>query len=102
MPSPNAVKLPQRFLKTPDWNLPRSPPFARGTNKGAAASARWSTASNIASAARNSELIVVSHAAALTAALAGHPDCKLFVLEKQLGETLVRDEDSPRWAWPTR
>ena len=56
----------------------------------------------IVRASRRSQIIVVTHAAALAAALADAADVKRLVLEKQLGETVVRDEEPMRWIWPTR
>ena len=46
--------------------------------------------------------VVVSHAAALVSALDAHADCRQIVLEKQLGETVVRDGTPPDWTWPSR
>jgi hypothetical protein len=45
---------------------------------------------------------VVSHASALVSVLEADADCRQIVLEKQLGETLVRDDTPPSWTWPTR
>lgn len=56
----------------------------------------------IAQASMRSQIIVVSHAAALVSALACETDSREIVLEKHLGETLVRDHEPPRWNWPTR
>ncbi|MCA0302483.1 MAG: AAA family ATPase [Proteobacteria bacterium] len=55
----------------------------------------------IARAATASQLIVVSHAAPLVAALETHGAHRI-VLEKQLGETVVADAERPAWTWPTR
>jgi len=46
--------------------------------------------------------VVVSHAAALVSALGADPDCTQIVLEKHLGETIVRDGTPPGWTWPSR
>ena len=54
----------------------------------------------IVSAAARSQVIVVSHSGALIAAL-GEGTTRL-VLEKELGETVVRDHDPPLWTWPGR
>jgi hypothetical protein len=35
-------------------------------------------------------------------ALEADADCRQIVLEKQLGETLVRDNTPPDWTWPSR
>jgi predicted ATPase len=56
----------------------------------------------IAQAAKRSQLVVVSHATALVSELAGASDARRIVLEKQLGETLVQDDERPAWTWPTR
>jgi predicted ATPase len=59
----------------------------------------------IARAARASQLIVVSHAPRLIAALEESRDCNSITLEKDLGETRVAGAerlDRPRWQWPSR
>ena len=61
----------------------------------------------VAQAARESQVVVVSHAARLIAALedAAPDDCRSVVLEKELGETRIlnlEDSDVPRWEWPAR
>jgi predicted ATPase len=56
----------------------------------------------IAQAARRSQIVVVSHASALVSELETATDARQIVLEKQLGETLVRDDQRPGWTWPTR
>jgi len=56
----------------------------------------------IAQASKRSQAVVVSHATALVAALGTEPDCTEIVLEKQLGETVVRDGTPPAWTWPSR
>jgi predicted ATPase len=56
----------------------------------------------IAQASRHSQIIVVSHAATLVLALEKAADVRRIVLEKQLGETIVADEDRPAWTWPSR
>lgn len=55
----------------------------------------------IAKAAKRSQLIVVSHAATLVSALKASGATEI-VLSKQLGETVVVDQDRPAWNWPTR
>jgi predicted ATPase len=42
------------------------------------------------------------HAEALVSALDADPDCRQIVLEKNLGETVVRDGAPPDWRWPSR
>ncbi len=49
----------------------------------------------IAQASKRSQAVVVSHATALVSALDADPDCTQIVLEKQLGETIVRDGTPP-------
>jgi predicted ATPase len=56
----------------------------------------------IAKAARQSQVIVVSHAQMLVSALAAEADSQQIVLEKQLGETIVKDGVAPNWTWPSR
>jgi predicted ATPase len=57
----------------------------------------------IAQASQHSQIIVVSHAAPLVAALENAAYVKRIVLEKQLGETVVADDDDrPSWSWPSR
>jgi predicted ATPase len=56
----------------------------------------------IAQASQHSQIIVVSHAAALVSALEKAPDVRRIVLEKQLGETIVADDEKPSWTWPSR
>jgi predicted ATPase len=55
----------------------------------------------IAAAAARSQIIVVSHAAALVEAL-GEADATQIVLTKQLGETVVLAGETPAWSWPAR
>ena len=56
----------------------------------------------IAQASKRSQVVVVSHAAALVSALDADADCRQIVLEKQLGETVIRDGTPPDWTWPSR
>jgi predicted ATPase len=56
----------------------------------------------IAQASKRSQAVVVSHAAALVSTLGADPDCTQIVLEKHLGETVVRDGTPPDWTWPSR
>jgi predicted ATPase len=55
----------------------------------------------IGQAAKRSQIVVVSHAAALVSALAA-ADARQIVLEKKLGETLVEGSETPAWSWPPR
>jgi predicted ATPase len=59
----------------------------------------------ISKAAERSQVLVVSHAAALIDALQQQPGCHSIVLEKAFGETRVVDADDytgPSWQWPAR
>ena len=56
----------------------------------------------IAAASDRTQVIVVSHAGMLVDALRGQADCAVYTLEKELGETVIRDIESPRWEWPAR
>src|SRR5262245_53715316 len=56
----------------------------------------------IAKASERSQVIVVSHAAALVSELAAASGARRIMLEKQLGETLVEGDERPLWTWPTR
>ena len=56
----------------------------------------------IAVASARSQVIVVSHSGALVAALGDASGTGPIVLEKDLGETIVRDRDPPLWTWPRR
>jgi len=59
----------------------------------------------IARAAKASQVLVVSHAPRLIAALEEMRDCNSIVLEKQLGETRIAGAeplDRPTWKWPSR
>ena len=59
----------------------------------------------IARAAESSQVLVVSHAARLVAALQQQPECHSITLQKDFGETQASgpDEwDTPKWNWPAR
>jgi predicted ATPase len=56
----------------------------------------------IAGAASRSQIFVVTHARPLTDSLLAEADCRLFVLTKELGETVVVDAERPHWIWPSR
>ncbi|SEO33405.1 Predicted ATPase [Methylobacterium sp. ap11] len=55
----------------------------------------------IARASHATQILVVSHAAALVAALEREGAARI-TLEKRLGETLAPDHDPPSWTWPKR
>src|SRR5947208_16348278 len=55
----------------------------------------------IAKASTQTQIIVVSHAAMLVSALE-QAGAERIVLEKQLGETVVPDEEPLKWNWPSR
>jgi hypothetical protein len=44
----------------------------------------------------------IAHALPLLAELDTRSDARPIILEKQLGETHVRGEQSPAWTWPVR
>ena len=56
----------------------------------------------IVEAAKRTQIVVVTHAAALTSALASASETTQIVLEKELGETMVRADQRPAWSWPVR
>lgn len=57
----------------------------------------------VASAAERSQVLVVTHAAALTSALReAAPQLAEIALAKEFGETVVRDADFVSWTWPQR
>lgn len=56
----------------------------------------------VARAAAHSQIILVSHAPDLVAALRHEKGSRQIVLEKRLGETVVRDDDGLSWNWPSR
>ena len=59
----------------------------------------------IGRAAEHSQILVVSHAARLIAALEERPDCNSMMLEKNMGETGIAGADRlerARWQWPSR
>lgn len=58
----------------------------------------------ILEAAERSQLIVITHAAALVAELRDAAEVTRIVLTKRLGETLAEQEpaDTPPWRWPSR
>jgi predicted ATPase len=55
----------------------------------------------IARASKRSQIIAVSHAQSLVAALRAE-GARSIVLVKQLGETIVTDAEAPAWTWPAR
>jgi len=56
----------------------------------------------LSKAAERSQIIVVSHATKLVAALNDKAGGALIELRKELGETIVADADAPNWVWPSR
>ena len=59
----------------------------------------------IAQAAKRSQIIVVTHALRLIAALTEQPGCHSTTVEKKFGETRiagVKDSAIPAWNWPER
>ena len=56
----------------------------------------------IAQASERSQIIVVSHSVDLVDRLTADLGAKRIMLEKQLGETIIADEEMPAWNWPAR
>ena len=58
----------------------------------------------IAQTAQRSQVVVVSHAPALTDALQHLPECHAIALEKTFGQTVLAGEDrrESSWRWPAR
>jgi len=59
----------------------------------------------IARAAEHTQVVVVTHAAVLIAALKKQSGCHCITLEKSFGETGIaglKDIDRPVWSWPSR
>ena len=56
----------------------------------------------IGQAAKNAQIIVVSHAEHLVTALEEQEGCVSIRVEKELGETIAPDCEAPPWAWPSR
>ena len=56
----------------------------------------------IGAGTQRSQIILVSHATPLVDELAAAGNGTHVVLEKQFGETVVRDADAPLWTWPSR
>ncbi len=56
----------------------------------------------IATASARSQIIVVSHSETLVSALNEERSCTPLILEKELGETQLRDGPGPSWTWPSR
>ncbi len=56
----------------------------------------------IVQAAKQTQMIVVSHAEVLVSALDAAPVSRRIVLEKTLGETAAQDHEPPSWTWPSR
>jgi predicted ATPase len=56
----------------------------------------------IRQASTRSQVVVVSHAATLLSELQAADDLKQIILEKQLGETVIQNEEAPTWNWPSR
>jgi predicted ATPase len=56
----------------------------------------------LSKAAMRCQIILVTHAPKLVAALDRAAEARLIMLEKELGETIVRDAEAPTWKWPAR
>lgn len=55
----------------------------------------------IAQASKRSQAVVVTHAPTLVAVLDADAEYRQIVLEKHLGETIVKDGAPPDWTWPS-
>ena len=55
----------------------------------------------IAAASARSQVVVVTHAAKLVASM-HHAQARQIVLTKELGETVLTEDDRPGWNWPSR
>lgn len=53
-------------------------------------------------AAERCQIILVSHSERLIAGLRHDERARAFELEKDFGETVIRDHTAPSWVWPTR
>lgn len=53
-------------------------------------------------ASERCQIIVVSHASKLVAALERQAESVLIELRKELGETIVSQVEGPAWKWPVR
>ena len=53
-------------------------------------------------AAEQCQFVIVSHAPLLVEALCHHARTEPILLEKELGETIVRGATAPEWIWPGR
>jgi predicted ATPase len=51
---------------------------------------------------RGTQIIVVTHAQSLADAITAARPCNMIKLEKELGETVIPDQDRPTWHWPAR
>ncbi|CNJ12185.1 putative ATPase [Yersinia intermedia] len=56
----------------------------------------------IGQAAQHTQVIVVSHAAELVAALQQETHCRHILLDKQFSETTIQQEATPHWLWSAR
>jgi len=56
----------------------------------------------IAQASERSQILVVSHAAALLSGLEAAGNVRRIGLDKRLGETLIEAEEQPAWTRPSR
>ncbi|HLH12345.1 MAG TPA: AAA family ATPase [Methylovirgula sp.] len=56
----------------------------------------------IVEAAKLTQIVVVTHAAALRSAIAASAELNEIALEKELGETSVCGNERPAWTWPSR
>ncbi len=56
----------------------------------------------VAAASTRTQIILVSHSAALVAACLEAPQALEILLEKRFGETFAPEASAPKWIWPAR
>lgn len=56
----------------------------------------------IATASKQTEILVVTHSQALSDAIAENATARQIQLAKEFGETIVAGNDEPSWIWPSR
>lgn len=56
----------------------------------------------LATASQQCQIVVVSHASKLITALERYARSTMIELRKELGETIVDQDDRPSWNWPSR
>ena len=91
--------------KAPSWNLAPDSSYAIATTySGSVLHPDLLPALGrlIIAASKHTQVWVVSHASRLIATLEEHPECNCLHLDKELGQTRIRDQgmfDAPAWHW---